>query len=290
MAFWCVETFKHQATIAIDYDIRITNVPENVIFTSEVPKSITATVTGKGLLLLDQLWGDSHRPVIDIDYGSLMVQHGKVYITFDNWRSVFADRLGNDVTLNSVSPSPIELYLSTGEQKRVKVQFASAVKTGRDYKLYDVRIAPDVVAVYAPQMLLDSIDVALTERKTYNLSDTTMVRVAIAPVRGVKFVPDSVEVQLCVDLITNKTVSVPVTVINKPDDVRLRLFPAMVDVTCQVSSTLFNSITAEEFTLEIDYNDITPTADKLSIQIKKQPEGISSVRLNPSRVEYIIER
>ena len=67
--------------------------------------------------------------------------------------------------------------------------------------------------------ILDTITTAYTQKiNLENISDTTRQRISLAPLRGVKFVPSSVEATFPVDIYTEKTVEVPLHGINFPAD------------------------------------------------------------------------
>ena len=52
IAFWFAQTFKDRTTASIDYELKMVNVPRNIIFTSEVPKNISVTLSGRGFSIL----------------------------------------------------------------------------------------------------------------------------------------------------------------------------------------------------------------------------------------------
>ena len=64
----------------------------------------------------------------------------------------------------------------------------------------------------------------------------------LRPVRGAKFIPDQVEMNVMIDLYTEKTVEVPVFGVNFPGSKDLRTFPSKVKVTFRVGMSRFKEI------------------------------------------------
>ena len=61
----------------------------------------------------------------------------------------------------------------------------------------------------------------------------------LRPVRRAKFIPDQVEMNVMIDLYTEKTVEVPVFGVNFPGSKDLRTFPSKVKVTFRVGMSRF---------------------------------------------------
>ena len=77
---------------------------------------------------------------------------------------------------------------------------------------------------------------------------------------------------------------------NVPEGRILKTFPAMVDVTFKVGSSLYNDIRPDEFQLVVDYASIAQDDSRCKVMLRRMPRGISSVTVSPQEVEYLIER
>ena len=113
---------------------------------------------------------------------------------------------------------------------------------------------------------------------------------ALQPVRGIKYAPDQVKVNIEVDEMTENEVDVPVRGTNFPASKRLRTFPSKVKVTFQVGTKSYRSITADDFVLLLSYDEVKDNADgRASLSLKSIPPGVSHVRIVPKVVEFLIE-
>ena len=146
--------------------------------------------------------------------------------------------------------------------------------------------------MYAPEGILDTITTAYTQKiNLENISDTTRQRISLAPLRGVKFVPSSVEATFPVDIYTEKTVEVPLHGINFPADKALRAFPSKVQITFQVGLKRFRSIKADDFVINVSYEELLKLgSDKYTVKLKSFPSGINQIRIVPEQVDFLIEQ
>lgn len=288
--FWCVQTLKDKTTIDLQYALRFSNVPSNVIVTTDLPKTISVSLTGKGFSVIGRLLRNEH-PVLDVDFLSLPMNDQCATIDINMWKKLLSRTLPQEISVASVTPSPLEIYTSTGKHKQLPVIFASRVTVPRDHALFAVNVSPQYVDVYAPDEIFDTITTVYTEDKLFsNVMDTLRTNVRLKQIKGVKFVPDSVHAEMCVDLLTMRTIRIPVTTENVPEGRILKTFPAMVDVTFKVGSSLYNDIRPDEFQLVVDYASIAQDDSRCKVMLRRMPRGISSVTVSPQEVEYLIER
>ena len=290
VCFWFVQVLKDQTTLNIDYNLEIKDVPGSTIVTSNIPPTINVTIQGRGYALIDYFI--KHRSkTISIDYANIPKVGG--ILTIDNyvWKKAFAKELNHGVSIVSINPSTIEVYTSTGTHKHIPVIFNGNIKTDAQYILCDIEIEPKYVDVYAPADRFDTIKVAYTQPISFkDLKDTITTKVALSTNTGVKYVPDTVDVKICVDLYTTKKIRVPIYCENIPQNKILRTFPLTAEVTFNVSATMYPNITADDFLAIVDYNSIKPEDKKCRLHLKGQPNGINNVKLTPEFLDYVIEQ
>ncbi len=290
IAFWFSQTFKDHTTVSVEYALRIINVPKNVIFTSDVPKTVTVSLSGQGFVVLQYMLSGSDK-VLDIDYADMSRMGGVLSIDNYIWKKTMARELPAGVSYSSVNPSSVEIYYSMGEHRRVPVVFTGKVRTSDQHILCELVLTPQYVDIYAPSPQYDTIHAVYTEPVTYtDVEDTVRFRMGLQKIRGVKMVPDSVNVKACVDLFTSKTIKVPVYCVNIPQDKVLRTFPLMVDVSFRVSATMFGKIAADDFLVVVDFNAIKAGDSKCRLVVRDKPAGVYNVRVNPGYVDYVIEQ
>ncbi len=289
LIFWGLQSLKETKSRILDFTYEITGIPKNVVFTSDLPATIKVTAEGRGFDFLDHMSQKNNH--IIIPYDALLKKGGKASTEVLYIKRLIQKKLGSSIEVNACAPNILEIYYSTGKKKRVPVVFGGKVQVGIQHVLGHINIWPDSVDIYAPHNLYDSISCVYTENPFYrNVEDTINTTLRIKRVHGVKVVPDSVKVQICVDLFTEKKVAVPIYCENCPANKVVRTFPIKADVSFHVSTTMYNKITANDFLLVIDFNDIQPGMTRCPVQIRNYPKEISHIHVSPEQVEYVIEQ
>lgn len=289
VGFWCLQTLKETKSQVLDFTYEITGVPKNVVFTSDLPNVIKVTAEGRGFDFLD-LYSTKKNHII-IPFDVFQRKQGRATTDPTFIRRLIQKKLGGSIELVSCTPNIMDTYYSTGKKKRVPVVFGGKVQVGIQHVLGHINIKPDSVDIYAPHSLYDNIDCVYTDNPFYrHVEDTINTRLALKHIQGVKIIPDSVKVQICVDLYTEKKVAVPIYCENCPSNKLVRTFPIKADVTFHVSTTMYNKITEKDFLIVVDYNDIMQNPSKCKLQLRNHPKGVSHIHITPEEVEYVIEQ
>ncbi len=288
--FWFLQALKENTTMRIDYELKIHNIPENIIITSPIPKEVTASIGGRGYDVLDYAMNNDDR-TIDVDFSELFRTDISLSIDNNLWRRLLTKEIGSTLRNVNTAPPTLLLSYSNGQKKRVPVVYAGKSRTGAQYSLRNIKITPDSVDVYAPANIYDSISTIYTEVRNFdNLENPLTEKIHLAPAEGVKVVPETVDVHFHVELFTEKTLSVPIYCENTPLYKIVRTFPTHATLTFRVSASNFSRITEKDFLVTIDYNKFNSNSQSCPLHISAQPAEASHIRLSPSTVEYVIEK
>ncbi len=289
--FWLLQTLNNDYETEFSIPVKLKGVPNNVVITSEPASELHIKVKDKGTVLLNYMLGKSFYP-ITLDFNDYKGANNHVSVYASQFERKILSQLNASTRLLSMKPDTLEYYYSTGESKLVPVRLQGTVSAGREYYLSDTIFTPDSVLVYASEKTLDTITVAYTQKlKLEDISDTLKQQVVLAGRKGIKFVPASVEMMLPVDIYTEKTVEVPLRGVNFPADKVLRAFPSKVQVTFQVGLSRFRQIGADDFHIYVSYEELLHLgSDKYTVKMKNIPKGVSHVRFNPERVDFLIEQ
>ncbi len=288
-AFWFMQTLKETTTATKDYKLRIVGVPKNVIFTSDVPEMIKVNITGRGWDFLSYM-SKNEEHVITVNYEDLEYTPSKITIDNTNLRRSLVKSLGSGLKVLSLTPPQIDVYYTTVKAKTVPVKFVGKVEAELQHVLCSIELETDSVQVYAPALLYDSIKVVQTEKLIMkNVEDTTVVRLALKKIEGTKFSPDSVDVKICVDVFSEKTVTAQIYCINCPHNKMVRTFPRTGEVTCRVSAKMIDGLNENTFALIVDYNKIKRNDKTCHLELLQKPDGMDVIRISPEYVDFLIE-
>ncbi len=291
--FWLLQTLNETFETEVVVPLKLNNVPSNLIITSDLPDELHVTVQDKGSILMKYLYGQPLTPVTvdykNYDFGGMA---GRVQVQEAEVRRAIAAQLFSSTRIQSIKPDTLEFFYNRGLKKKVPVLISGVIEPAQQYYLRHVVAKPDSVVVFAPSSILDTLRAAYTQNfYQAGLVESKNLQIPVRPIRGAKFIPDVLDVQIDVDIYTEKTVEVPIVGVNFPADKDLRTFPSKVKVTFKVGSKSYKSITADDFVLVISYEElINNESSKIPLHLKSIPEGVSSVRIHPSEVDYLLEQ
>ena len=67
-AFWILQTLNEEYETEVSIPLRFKNVPENVVFTSDIPQNLNLKVSDKGTVLVKYMLGQGLMPItLDFD-------------------------------------------------------------------------------------------------------------------------------------------------------------------------------------------------------------------------------
>lgn len=289
--FWLMMTLNETYEKEVKIPVRVINVPQNVVLTSDSIDTVKVTLQDKGLVLLGYLYGDGLR-ALKLNFKAYMRNSSYGYVTSTELQRMVYQQLSASTKIVSTKPDKLEFYFNNGLRKRVPVRWSGRVIPEHLYFISHVEYHPDSVDVYASQEKLDSINVVYTESLNYaNFRDTLSIRCNLQKAKGVKYVPEKIGMVFYTDVLTEASISdIPIQGINMPEGKVLRTFPAKVTVKFVTGVSQYRSLSANDFTVVVDYREIAAhPSDKCNLYLKSVPEGISRATLEVKQVDYLIE-
>ena len=290
-SFWLLQVLNDDYETEYTVSLRMKDVPDNVVLTSELPSNMKITLKDRGTVLVNYSLGQGLMP-LTLDFAEYSDKGNQVRIPSMTLAKKISAQLSQSTKLVAIKPDTLEFIYTKGAAKTVPVKICGTITPERQYYVSDTIFSPDSVRVYAPKSILDTITAAYTKTIDFEeVSDTVCKRVSFASVKGARFIPDYSDLTLKVDVYAEKTVDVPVVGVNFPHDKVLRTFPSKAKVTFQIGLSRFMEVGADDFQVVVDYDDLqNEDGDKCKLQLKEIPKGVNHVRVNPNEMDYIIEQ
>lgn len=290
--FWISQTLSDEFEVEINVPIKWNGLSNDVILTSELPTHITLNVRDKGTLLVSYVYG-KRTPAIAIDCAAYTngVTAGRVAIPVSEIREQIENKLPSSTVILSLSPDTLEYFFNKGDHKKIPVAPAGNIQASPEYYVRQVTFRPDSVTAYAPTAILDTLKNAYTAPLYLtDLKENKNISAPLQKVRGTKFAPERVSMNIMVDMFTEKTVEVPITGINFPATKTLRTFPSKVNVSFRVGMYAFKDVTAKDFVIAVSYEELLQlNGEKLRVRLKAWPQNVSNIKIEPAQVDYLIE-
>jgi hypothetical protein len=289
--FWLFLALNESYEKEFAIPVTITDVPKNIMLTSDETDTVRITIHDKGTTLLTYMYGKA-LPQVRVNYKNYARNDGTGTIPMSELQRFIRQQLASSSRITNFKPEKLVFYYNFGDKKRVPVRWSGRVIPEQLYFISRVEYDPDSVTVYAPKEKLDSINMFYTEQLNYvNFRDTLQVTCRLMKQAGVRTVPEEINIRFFTDVLTEESISdVPIQGINMPPGKILRTFPAKVKVRFVTGANVFRNLHPEDFTVVADYNDLVnnPT-EKCRISLKDSPSGISRARLEVNYVDYLIE-
>lgn len=288
--FWTFQTLNEVYEEDFIVPLEMKGIPGNVVITSDLPKQVSIRIRDKGVTLLSYRYGKL-LPGLTIDHQQHSNPSGHVRLLTSELLKPLTDALLPGSQIVATRPDTLEYYYNYGLHKRVPVRLQGSIRPEKSYYLSQIKLSPDSVIVYAAKSLLDTITGAYVKPVYFSdVADTLRQRVEIQPVRGAKFTSTQVELIAIADRMVEKTVQVPVQGVNFPATKLLRTFPSKVNITFQVSMNRYRDITADNFVVVVNYEElINQQSNTCRLALKSIPDGAGRVRIEPEEVEFVIE-
>lgn len=290
--FWLMMTLNETYEQEIPVGLRLTGIPKNVVMTTEMSDTAYITVRDKGFMLLSYITSSKLHPLTYNFSGYADRQTNKGQISVADIQKSVRHQLYASTVITAIKAERLEFYFNYGLNKEVEVKLVGNVVPASNFYLSHVQFSPEKVVVYATKDKLDSIHSVTTEyQNIVNFDDTVVRKVRLKPIVGAKIVPSTISLTLYPDILTEESVEVPITAINKPEGLTVRTFPQKVKVRFTVGASMFRTIRPSDFQVVVDYREIAARpSDKCNLYLQSKPRGVSNAHLEIKQIDYLIEQ
>ena len=176
--FWLLQTLNNDYETNFSIPVKLKNIPDDVVITSEPASEIRVRVKDKGTVLLNYMLGKSFYPV-QLNFGDYSPKNNIVKVAASEYEKSVVSQLNASTRLLSMTPDTLEYIYSTGISKRLSIKLCGQVSVGRQYYLSDTIFRPDSVLIYAPVGMLDTVTAVYTQPIILeNISDTLVQQTA----------------------------------------------------------------------------------------------------------------
>lgn len=288
-AFWFVNALDKERETEIVVPVLFEGVPQDIAITNKI-HSIRIKIKDQGLNLFT--YSRQNYSSITFDLGRVFYEKGKINISPDQIRGKIARFLLPSTSILGIMPDSLNLEYERLSTKTLPIEFDAIIELSQQYVLSeDIRIFPSEITVFGPKSILNKLQTIKTEfSELKKISDTTYINTKLRPIKSVNFASDEVKVSIFVEMFTEKSIQLPVTIQNCPENIIIRTFPALVNVTFNVGMSHFSAINSEDLIVVFDYNEIVQNQEsKHALKLINTKSFISNVKIDPAEVEYIIE-
>ncbi|EHQ29027.1 CdaR family protein [Mucilaginibacter paludis] len=288
---WILTMLSNQYNYTVKIVVDFINPPVRRSFRSLQSDTVDATVQGNGWnLLFSRMNMDDKRVAIN-----LKTLDSRNYILLSaQLKSINEKRLVNQQIV-SFNPDTLYFDFSSRAIKRVPVQLQYNIKFKRQFIISDdILLNPNYVTISGPAENIAKIKFWKTDSLTASdVEDPIDQNVPLQPVKesNMSIYPKSVRVHVPVSEFTEKTVEVPVKLINNKNYYNVKIFPQKVKITFTVPLIKYSETDEHAFEAVADLNLWQEQgAKQLPVKVKFIPPFCKLVSVQPQNLDFIVKQ
>jgi archaellum component FlaG (FlaF/FlaG flagellin family) len=288
--FWFVNALNKERELTLTIPLVYTDIPDNLLFDEELPTGLRLKVKDLG----QNLWSyiRTKPDTVKIRFQQVNTDNGHFSVTNLQLLSLASESLLPSTSILLINPEKISTTYIKLFAKKLPVMLHSDISLGDQYMFCNqVEVFPKEVEVFGSRVILNDLTELSTEKLVIkNLRDTVTRTVMINPVKSVRFSVDRVSVRVCAEMFTEKTVTLPVQIINNPGNISILSFPAEVKAVFNINVKNYKTFQNSDIHVVIDFDEIVKgDLNRKKLKVINNKPYISNIRIQPEEVEFLLE-
>jgi len=237
------------------------------------------------------------RHKLTLSLNNISKRNNTYYILPNRQISNLNGQLSVGTDLIRVLNDTIFIEIGNNVSKKVPVITDVEIKFKLGYNLTEkLNVIPDSVIITGPEKFIDSIEeIKTVHAKLNDIHESIDVNVELIKIDKVKNVilsDSEIKITGEVDKFTEGSFTYPVVIINEPEGLKINPFPKQIEVVYQVGLSNFNKITENSISIVFDYKQYENDTllQFLTPIIKQKSDYISSLKINPDQIEFLIQK
>ncbi|MDB5148417.1 MAG: YbbR-like protein [Mucilaginibacter sp.] len=289
---WIFTTLSDPLPYKVKKVLTFRNAPQRRAFHSLQPDTVDATIQGTGWQMLFSRINSDSKP-LTVDLRSLETRN---YVVIDSTQ-LKQINIGKDAANRILSIDPDTLYFDFSNRviKKVPVQLVMGIGYQKQFAVSgNITVRPAYVTVSGPIERLKEITSWKTDSLKFdNVNETINTRVNLKPSNegNLNVYPRSVQAIIPVDEFTEKTLEIPVKLINNSSYYKVKVFPQKIKVTFTTSLSRYADIDEDLFEAVADLN-LWRDKDYTTLPVKliHMPPFCKVVRVFPANIDFYVKK
>jgi len=294
MSLWFLNALSKDYSETLTFSVKYVNPPKNLFLAGTPPSKIELNVQAHGFTLLRHKLAFSFAPII-FDLSSFRQDNPGAGNTISVSSADLIRRIQNQVSkeilVTDITPRILTLTFDSLETKTVPI----TARVKYDFKPQHNQkgamvLDPDSIHISGPSGVIDTILALQTEAKTFHNLDAGLTQVLqVKHPFGTSITPEYVTLQIPVERYTEKELTLPLEIRNKPEQVNIKLFPPQIRVAAMVGLSDYENLSPDSIKALVDYEQILAGQSSLDVIIETKPDFVYLLKTTPASVEYLIE-
>ncbi|MGS2739522.1 hypothetical protein [Sinomicrobium sp. M5D2P17] len=279
---------RYTSTVSLKPDY--SGVPENKLLVNP-PRTIKVYINAKGMQLLGMKYFGRE---VNIDLSGLRKNEDGSFLLAGDLKKQLTGVLPEDVEVRQFAADT--LFFSLGENiiRKVKVMPRADITFAKDYRIYDsLTVSPSKINVFGPDVEVNNLDTLYTSKITLrDVNEDIHMNIAVdipQKYKNLEFKDKKVAVKARVERFSEGRFTVPVFVINVPEEKSVKTFPSEIEIICEGALRDISKLQSSDFKVTCDFKAITDSVNYLPLRVSKMPETIKRVELSRHGVEILVK-
>ena len=288
---WVFTVLSNTYSYTVKEVLSYKNAPQKRAFHSLQSDTVSAVINGSGWqMLFSKMHPDN--TVIPVDLHTLET---KSYIVLSAQLPQINARRDPSQLISGFTSDTLYFDFSNRKVKRLPIQLITLVKYKHQFtQSGSIILKPGYVIVNGPANVIDKMTSWNTDTLRLDSISETITRhlnLQRAKEGNVSIYPKSTEVTIPVDEFTEKTLEIPVKLVNNRNYDDVKIFPQKVKVTFTTSLNRYAQTTEDFFEANADLDLWKKRGYKtLPVVIFKSPAFTKIVKVEPQNVDFIIRK
>ena len=296
--FWFLTVLNKDYDTILSYPLRYTRIPGELVLVNDVTDRLDLDVQSRGFTLLRLKMQSRLSPLaLDVNSFSLQSVPGEspivLYLVTNLIVEKLQQQLTSEIRIKSVFPDTLMVLLTERYAKKLAINLDLDLEFERQYmQVGKLKITPDSVTVSGPKSIIDTLtSIKTIPEKLTGLRKSITLELDLESIDKLAYSLKEVVINIPVEKFTEESIEIPIEVINMPDSLFLRTFPANIEITYRVGLSDYKKVNEHMFVAILDYSaKESSIGNKLAIELVKVPEYVQVTNFSPKSVEYLIEK
>jgi len=293
---WVLIKLSSVYSTEFTFPVKYTNSPEKLILVNDINKFIQIGLEEQGFALA-RLKYFTRKKAFEINLSDIRIRKsGNSFIAAiptNTWVQEMHKEFNIEGEILYSRPDTIIFVFEEEASKTVDVQANFKYSFKKQFYLYDsIRIIPEKVTISGLASAIDTISSIFTESTRFDgIENTFETKIKLYnPLPGaITLDPPSAGIIIPVEKFTESEITIPVSVPDNMDEMRIKIFPDDVTIVYFVALKDYRKVNAEMFKASVDLDNLDPDNDtKISVRIDAFPHFTRIKKIEPPEVEYLI--
>ncbi|MCF8364666.1 MAG: hypothetical protein K9H16_02715 [Bacteroidales bacterium] len=296
-SIWMLIKLSDQYSTDVTIPIVYSEIPEGKILVNKVDTVLKIGITDRGFALAWLKYFGKKVPVsIDLkNYRLRQNMHQYVALVgTQSWSQNFLEEYNLSGKVDFIHPDTIAFHFEERYTRQVPVKPNVTFNFRKQFFAYDsLTITPPQITISGLYQSISKISEVETVPVTFNNLNTPVNEtIAIKPPfddPDLRLEPAQVKLELPVEKFTESQIIIPISYINQPHNVRVKIFPEKVNITYLVALKDFKKMNPDMFVCSVDLAGINESGiNKLEVSLRTFPPFIKIVSIDPTEVDFLV--